>query len=77
LCGTVGLATFREVLRGRRDRLILVVLPQGAAQHYVDGRHGVKNPDVWRFYPAVPVSGGEPTSARSTSTSPLGGCRSR
>ncbi len=36
------------------DRLIAVVLAQGAAQHFLDGRTGVKDLDVWRFYAAIP-----------------------
>ncbi len=34
------------------DRLIMVALCQGAAQHYVNGRHGVKDLDVWAFFRA-------------------------
>jgi hypothetical protein len=30
-----------------RDRLLLLALCQGAALHYVDGSHGVKDFDVW------------------------------
>ena len=43
--------------RGRpeyRDRRLAVVLAQGAALHYVDHCHGVKDLDVWTFYAAVP-----------------------
>lgn len=36
------------------DRLIAVTLAQGAAAHFLDGRTGVKDLDVWRFYAAVP-----------------------
>ena len=36
------------------DRLVAVVLAQGAGQHFVDGRNGVKDLDVWRFYAAIP-----------------------
>jgi len=32
------------------DRLIMLALCQGAAQHYVDGRNGVKDLDVWAFF---------------------------
>jgi len=37
---------------GRRykDRLILLALCQGGAQHYVDGVAGVKDLDVWAFF---------------------------
>ena len=33
-----------------RARRAGVFLAQGAAQHFVDGRHGVKDFDVWSFY---------------------------
>ena len=36
------------------DRRLAVVLAQGAALHYVDHCHGVKDLDVWTFYAAVP-----------------------
>ena len=32
------------------DRLVCRALCQGAARHYVDGRNGVKDFDVWSFY---------------------------
>lgn len=31
-------------------RIICVALCQGAAQHYVDGKNGIKDFDVWTFY---------------------------
>lgn len=34
------------------DRIICVALCQGAALHYVDGRDGVKDFDIWTFYAA-------------------------
>lgn len=37
-----------------RNRRLLVVLAQGAAQHFVDRRHGVKDLDVWTFYAELP-----------------------
>ncbi|WP_374023214.1 hypothetical protein [Mycobacterium sp. HNNTM2301] len=37
-----------------RDRMLLVALCQGAALHYVDGKNGVKDIDVYTFYSAVP-----------------------
>jgi hypothetical protein len=36
--------------RQYKDRLILLALCQGAAQHYVDGVTGVKDLDVWAFF---------------------------
>lgn len=33
-----------------RDRLICVALCQGAALHYVDGKNGVKDFDIWTFF---------------------------
>jgi len=35
-----------------RGKVICVTLCQGAAQHYVDGKSGVKDFDVWTFYRA-------------------------
>ena len=35
-----------------RDRVLCVALCQGPAQHYVDGRNGVKDLDVYTFYAA-------------------------
>ena len=37
-----------------RDRLLLLALCQGAALHYVDGSHGVKDFDVWGFFRGLP-----------------------
>lgn len=37
-----------------RDRLIVLTLCQGAAQHYIDGQHGIKDLDVWAFFRAGP-----------------------
>lgn len=37
-----------------RDRVLLVALCQGAALHYVDGKNGVKDLDVYTFYAAAP-----------------------
>lgn len=36
------------------DRSLTVALCQGAAQHYVDGRNGIKDMDVWTLYAAAP-----------------------
>lgn len=38
--------------RGYKDRLILLALCQGGAQHYVDRVTGVKDLDVWAFFRA-------------------------
>ena len=35
-----------------RDRLLAVALCQGAALHYLDGKNGVKDLDVWMFFAA-------------------------
>ena len=46
---------------GLRARVLAVALCQGAALHYVDGKNGVKDFDVWTFFandgasPAYPV----------------------
>lgn len=37
-----------------RDRVLMVALCQGAALHYLDGRNGVKDLDVWTFYASHP-----------------------
>ncbi|WP_026615022.1 hypothetical protein [Ensifer aridi] len=37
-----------------RDRLILLALAQGSALHYLDGRNGIKDFDVWAFFEAGP-----------------------
>lgn len=37
-------------LRHYRKRIVCVALCQGAALHYLDGRNGVKDFDVWTFY---------------------------
>jgi hypothetical protein len=36
------------------DRLFAVALCQGAALHYVDGKNGIKDFDVWSFYDQHP-----------------------
>src|SRR5690349_8794869 len=33
---------------------LAVALAQGAALHYLDGRNGVKDLDVWTFYVGIP-----------------------
>lgn len=38
-----------------RDRRVVVTLAQGAALHWLDGRTGVKDFDVWTFYAALDV----------------------
>lgn len=37
-----------------RERLLAVTLCQGAALHYLDHKHGVKDIDLWLFFAAVP-----------------------
>lgn len=46
-----------ELGRLHADRVLCVALCQGAALHYVDGRSGVKDFDVWTFFSQ---SGGRP-----------------
>lgn len=41
---------FCECRPAYRDRLLGVVLAQGAARHYRDGVNGVKDLDVWSFF---------------------------
>jgi hypothetical protein len=44
----------RPYASGRfRGRLLMLALCQGAALHYVDGLHGVKDFDVWGFFRAL------------------------
>ena len=42
--------------RAFKDRLIAIALCQGAAQHFVDRSTGVKNFDIWWFYPEHPTA---------------------
>lgn len=46
----------RRVVTGHlyTDRLFAVALCQGAALHYVDGKNGIKDLDVWNFYDQHP-----------------------
>ena len=37
-----------------RERLVAIALCQGAACHYLDGRTGVKDFDVWLFFSEIP-----------------------
>jgi hypothetical protein len=37
-----------------RNHVLAVALCQGAALHFVDGRNGIKDIDVWTFYGACP-----------------------
>jgi hypothetical protein len=37
-----------------RNRVLSVVLAQGAAKHWVGGRNGVKDLDVWSFFARIP-----------------------
>lgn len=40
-----------------RDRILSVALCQGGALHYLDGKNGVKDLDVWTLYAAHPDCG--------------------
>jgi hypothetical protein len=46
-----------ERWRPYADRVLCVALCQGAALHYVDGRNGVKDFDVYTFYAESPEAG--------------------
>lgn len=35
-----------------KDRLLLLALTQGGAQHFLDGKNGLKDIDVWAFFGA-------------------------
>ncbi|MQW88806.1 hypothetical protein [Sinorhizobium saheli] len=37
-----------------RDRLVLLALAQGSALHYLDGKSGIKDFDVWAFFEGGP-----------------------
>src|SRR5262245_7407400 len=41
-------------------RLLLLALCQGAALHYVDRKHGIKDFDVWGFFRALPDTSFQP-----------------
>lgn len=43
-------ANREETGRLYRDRLLLLCLCQGGAEHFVRGKHGVKDFDIWAFY---------------------------
>lgn len=43
-----------ELGRLYSGRLFAVALCQGGALHYIDGKNGIKDLDVWSFYQAVP-----------------------
>lgn len=47
-------AKFTKTRPEYADRRVAVTLAQGAALHYLDGRNGVKDLDVWTFYSAIP-----------------------
>ncbi len=44
-------------LRVFSDRVLLTALCQGAALHYIDGKNGVKDLDVYTFYARHPTAG--------------------
>lgn len=46
------------------ERLICVALCQGAARHFIDGKNGVKDFDVWTFFAAHPDAPGFPWRRR-------------
>jgi hypothetical protein len=50
----VGLFARRKHLAPFADRILSVALCQGGALHYVDGRNGIKDLDVWTLYAALP-----------------------
>lgn len=51
-----GLFVRRPRLTVYRERVVAVALCQGGALHYLDGRNGVKDLDVWTLYAAHPDS---------------------
>ena len=55
----------RPQLKTHRDRCVLMCLCQGAAQHFVDGKNGIKDFDVWAFFRSQ-NSGAFPPRRRGT-----------
>ncbi len=49
-----GLIRTAAIWAAHRDRLLCVCLAQGAAQHLLDGRNGIKDLDVWTFFARNP-----------------------
>jgi hypothetical protein len=59
--GQIAALDRQELFRRKPDlarlyggRLVAVALCQGAALHYLDGKNGIKDLDVWSFYRAAP-----------------------
>ena len=44
----------KPLLRAYAERIICVALCQGAAVHFLDGKNGIKDFDVWTFYRELP-----------------------
>jgi len=53
---------------GLADKVLLVALCQGAALHYIDGRNGVKDFDVWTFFADDGLSPRYPARRRGISS---------
>ena len=62
--GQGGFFAGKPRYRALDERLICVALCQGAALHYVDGKNGVKDFDVWTFYAALSDHPGYPWRRR-------------
>jgi hypothetical protein len=43
-----------EIGKIYKNRIICIALCQGAALHYVDGKNGIKDFDIWTFYRQYP-----------------------
>jgi hypothetical protein len=63
----------RPLLERVCSRILCVALCQGAALHYVDGKNGVKDIDVWTFYPEHSEGKIRPTGCGPTSASRASG----
>ena len=50
--------SFTESCPEYKGRYLGSVLAQGAALHYLDGKNGVKDLDVWTFFAAIPDGAG-------------------
>ena len=49
-----GLFSRNPHLTVYKDRILMVALCQGAAQHYIDATNGIKDLDVYTFYAEAP-----------------------
>lgn len=53
-----------------QDRIVAIALCQGAARHYLDGKHGVKDIDLWFFFAEIPGAPFPPRPVRHADFGP-------